>query len=392
MLEAKQAALKEQLCSLKQDPAKTFPPNVNKSDSSPNFTAPSSQDSVASSVASRKIATRSVASLTNTIQKSSQATCYNNDKAPNPSVKENASEVTSKNPVSGTDLYRANNKDEDLFSSAADNNCVPVTETKTKDDVQSNIKSTSNPTSSRETKKLVLICTGLSTSESLLVHRLVKSLQGNTHHSAQLLPSWTPMVTHVIVKCDEDGTTDRTLKYLYGVASGCWVVNVEWVKQCLERGKILPETEYESLDSTGYRGPQRARLKCRQLLKDCTICYQPPFRDVSLPQLQELVKLCGGELATLDQLSSLSVPDATKHQLQLIVIQADEDDADVRPLAQDLCDKYGRVVVACDWFIECVGMYSLVALAPYLLSQPTEQQLRNSGVSLELLQDTQDFV
>ena len=52
---------------------------------------------------------------------------------------------------------------------------------------------------------------------------------------------WSNAVTHVIVRCGADGCTERTLKYLYGVVAGVWVLRVEWVQRCVEQGHMVPE-------------------------------------------------------------------------------------------------------------------------------------------------------
>ena len=48
-------------------------------------------------------------------------------------------------------------------------------------------------------------------------------------------------ISHVVVKTDEEGMTERTLKYLYGVASGVWVLSITWIIDSLNSNTILPE-------------------------------------------------------------------------------------------------------------------------------------------------------
>ena len=95
-----------------------------------------------------------------------------------------------------------------------------------------------------------IICTGLSSVESREV-----AMFANTY-KATMESSWSPRVTHVVVRTDEDGGTDRTLKYLQGVAGGCWVVSCDWIKESRRMGKIMPEVRFDALSrrTVGSRG------------------------------------------------------------------------------------------------------------------------------------------
>lgn len=50
-----------------------------------------------------------------------------------------------------------------------------------------------------------------------------------------------PTASHLIAKTNEQNCTDKTLKYLQAVASGKWIVNIEWIKTCVRMNKIVPE-------------------------------------------------------------------------------------------------------------------------------------------------------
>ena len=84
----------------------------------------------------------------------------------------------------------------------------------------------------------VIVCSGLNQTEMSQIGELL-----NAHGSKDFIfqSSWSPEVTHVIVKTKVDRLTDRTLKYLNGVASGCWVLIHTWVTDSLTAGRILSE-------------------------------------------------------------------------------------------------------------------------------------------------------
>ena len=58
---------------------------------------------------------------------------------------------------------------------------------------------------------------------------------------AEVSLTYTCAVTHIIVQLDEENCAQRTLKFLYGVASGKWIVGVDWVHQCIREKRLIDE-------------------------------------------------------------------------------------------------------------------------------------------------------
>lgn len=55
-----------------------------------------------------------------------------------------------------------------------------------------------------------------------------------------------PDVTHVVVAVNEKNCVkDHTIKYVFAVAAGIWVVSLEWVQACLAQNRIVPEVRLE---------------------------------------------------------------------------------------------------------------------------------------------------
>lgn len=82
---------------------------------------------------------------------------------------------------------------------------------------------------------------------------------------AEVLPAYTPNVTHVIVRVDEENCAERTLKFLYGVACKRWIVSIEWIRECVKEGRFVEESRFEVLDMDGQSGPSRARISQSKL-------------------------------------------------------------------------------------------------------------------------------
>ena len=61
------------------------------------------------------------------------------------------------------------------------------------------------------------------------------------------MPATYSTTTHVVVETDDRlVATGRSMKYMRGVLSGCWVVSYSWIDACLAAGAWLPEKNFEA--------------------------------------------------------------------------------------------------------------------------------------------------
>jgi hypothetical protein len=64
--------------------------------------------------------------------------------------------------------------------------------------------------------------------------------------SIQLEHQFNKDVTHILVSMDENGVvSQRTLKYMQGIAYGCWILSTNWIQGCLDAKELLLEEKYE---------------------------------------------------------------------------------------------------------------------------------------------------
>lgn len=49
----------------------------------------------------------------------------------------------------------------------------------------------------------------------------------------------------ILIIRHQDGWCKRTVKYLYALACGAWIVGVEWIEDCLAAGRVLDPIDYE---------------------------------------------------------------------------------------------------------------------------------------------------
>ncbi|XWS40447.1 hypothetical protein CRYUN_Cryun18bG0141000 [Craigia yunnanensis] len=104
--------------------------------------------------------------------------------------------------------------------------------------------------------KLILCCSALTVGDRKITSEFEK-LSGVT-----VLKRWDSSVTHIIASTDENGACKRTLKILMGILVGKWILNINWVKACIETMKPVDELQYEiTIDVHGIRdGPRVGRL------------------------------------------------------------------------------------------------------------------------------------
>ncbi|XP_066980620.1 uncharacterized protein [Macrobrachium rosenbergii] len=273
---------------------------------------------------------------------------------------------------------KGHESEDELFSSLPDFN--PSTEP--------SLPLTNKPSSSiRSTGKAVcppvqeachLVCTGLNSNEMLKVDEFIKRV---AIAGSSLKKSWASNITHVIVKTDKDMLAQRTLKYLYGVAAGCWVISLQWVFDSLSLNKVLPEIDYEVLDCTGAPGPRRSRTYFKPIFENYEFFLKPPFLEVSVDQLKDLLELCGARI-----IKSPGEFSQNKNVMKLIIVQTD-----TKHDVQSYLTKYQKVTLGHDWIIECVGMHSHVCITPFVVGNPRKHHFTSSGIPAALLEESQEL-
>ena len=113
----------------------------------------------------------------------------------------------------------------------------------------------------------------------------------------------TGRVTHVVCGTDENCHARRTIKYLMGLVHGCQVVDVRWVRDCLEQGGAMCETPYQVAgDQAGGRGGaaaavDRAAADAAPLLRGWRVALAGPF--ASQDELTELIKAAGANVVSV---------------------------------------------------------------------------------------------
>uniref|UniRef100_A0A8C4QBZ7 BRCA1 associated RING domain 1 n=1 Tax=Eptatretus burgeri TaxID=7764 RepID=A0A8C4QBZ7_EPTBU len=147
---------------------------------------------------------------------------------------------------------------------------------------------------SQDSGPVVFVASGLSLTQRASLYSLAQLLD------AQVFRQFTLSVTHVVVISRLHPPC--TLKCLRGILAGSWIVNYNWVLDCLANKKRLPEDEYEvrGVGMLLSGGPERGRLnKLHQLpglFDGCFFFFTGVFNTHNKHELAALVKAGSGKV------------------------------------------------------------------------------------------------
>ncbi|XP_062080026.1 BRCA1-associated RING domain protein 1 [Humulus lupulus] len=219
---------------------------------------------------------------------------------------------------------------------------------------------------------LVLCGSALSSEEKILLVTFGK-MKG-----AAVSKFWSPNVSHVIAATDEKGACTRTLKVLMAISNGRWIVNVDWVKACMESKYHVDEEPYEViLDNYGcYDGPKNGRLRASsnapKLFSGLNFYFLGDFLPSYKDDLQDLVIAAGGTvLESREELATQRTDQqAVRTPKAFVVYNIDPPEGcklgdEVSILwqrlseAEDIASRTGAQVIGHTWLLESIAGYKL---------------------------------
>ncbi|KAK4009213.1 hypothetical protein OUZ56_018322 [Daphnia magna] len=224
-------------------------------------------------------------------------------------------------------------------------------------------------------KRMVFTCSGIPRPQVKLIEHWAQRI------GAEVSQTYNSSVTHVIVYLDDENCAQRTLKFLYGVASGIWIVGVDWVHKCIRENRVLDEEPFEALDMDGEDGPRRARQTSQKekLFEAFEFCCQGPFTDVTVDQLNQLLHLCGA--ATAPSPSQLT----KRRRYTMIVIQTEDDvNLEIERTAVDWFNRHKVVSVSREWVLDCLAAYQLLPVLNQFIGKYSVSVLKLMGFDARL--------
>ncbi|CAH8620776.1 unnamed protein product [Dicrocoelium dendriticum] len=211
---------------------------------------------------------------------------------------------------------------------------------------------------------------------------------GVSEHS-RFVPQQT---THVVMKAEPDRprVVKRTLKYFMGILGRAWIVNTDWIRDCLAADRVLNEAPYEIEGDTVcgdcHEGPRRGRLNVpaqpqsshRNTTSDTTNCgpfsglWFCAFGSLGLLSLSEFMNLAadGGAARVFEDPAELSasVDNYLKHEAvggqrprAVLLTNHSPPDFDLRK-CQEVYRKYGFPIISVDWMLNCISLYRRIPI------------------------------
>ncbi|KAF3320625.1 protein BREAST CANCER SUSCEPTIBILITY 1 [Carex littledalei] len=175
----------------------------------------------------------------------------------------------------------------------------------TRELVSGNVSSaTENSSTSKpdERKNLVLLGCALNPNETDMLMKFA------TQNSAITNQFWRENVTHVVISTDNSSTFRREFKFLMAILFGKWVVSIEWINACLQKGRLMPEEPYEvNHDLHGsFDGPKKGRIrvnnKAPKLFAGLGFFLSSYLEPLIRARLEEVLVAAGGTIIKKEDL------------------------------------------------------------------------------------------
>ncbi|CAH8552457.1 unnamed protein product [Schistosoma rodhaini] len=265
-------------------------------------------------------------------------------------------------------------------------------------------------TSDKCQRNIAVTGSNLSPSDAALLRKFC--LQFSVSEHSRFIPQKT---THVVIK-EEAGrprVVKRTLKYFMGILNRAWIVNTDWVRECVTSKRLLDESPYEIEGDTVcgdcHEGPRRGRLGVPAIpqsldrlpfrnssnrLTESESSDRRPFSELWLCAYRNLgalqvadfcqLALDGGATRVFEKPSELM--DATNKLAESMgskgtdvrkpraVILTDKDSSEFNlQECQELYRIYGVPVISIEWMLNCISLYRRLPINQAYRICPTPQ-------------------
>ncbi|OON18147.1 zinc finger, C3HC4 type, partial [Opisthorchis viverrini] len=231
---------------------------------------------------------------------------------------------------------------------------------------------------------LVITGSSLSGPDMALLHLFCRRFE--VSEGAQFVPGKT---THVVMRSEADRprVVKRTLKYFMAILNRAWIVNTDWIRQCLAANRILDETPFEIEGDTVcgdcHEGPRRGRLNvpAQPQPLDLDGSNNGPFaglwlcayESLGLLSLADFKRLAtdGGATRVFDKPIDLAAAVSQYVNAQLarpsrpraIILTSHDAQGFTLSKCQEVYRIHGFPIISVDWMLNCISLFRRIPIS-----------------------------
>ncbi|XP_014207061.1 breast cancer type 1 susceptibility protein homolog [Copidosoma floridanum] len=223
-------------------------------------------------------------------------------------------------------------------------------------------------------KNVVIACSGLSVDHNKYVSEFLKRFKVKFKSNFSIDVTHVVVNTNPVTKCGQ-----KTSKYVQGIAFKKYVINIQWIIDCLSRNTLLDENDemYEVLDpDTLENGSKRSRDQPANLFKGFAFYCLEPFTSLPVDDFKKILQFNGAVVT--DSPNELSLQ---KDKNRVVLLESE----DLKKSQIALLKKNtAAILLSFEWVIDSISQYFLLSIVPYLYETSVDEALE-SGISKDLL-------
>ena len=249
----------------------------------------------------------------------------------------------------------------------------------------------------RKASRCVLLTSALQPDQLALVKEMVQTVNASTASSSfapprvVLVSAFDSSVSHLVTSASlairSGRLLHRTNKYFLCLLSGCFVLCVDWVTDCLQQRRLVDEQPFvitgdEKAEDTARRARERRERGEQPLLSGVTVWEAGRWaKEETQREVKKVVEVGGGRWA--GRMQDIQPSTATvEHEAErrfLILDDSKKVDAENQRLLTPTfladCRRLQLRVISTSWLMDCVSRLSLPVYDPSG-QQPQPQQLQ----------------
>jgi BRCA1-associated RING domain protein 1 len=184
----------------------------------------------------------------------------------------------------------------------------------------------------------------------------------------ELVNTFSSNVTHIVAIPNENNCVKRTVKYIYGVLSGIWIVSYDWILESSSKGYWVDEISFEiSGDTIALGSPKKGRLISRnqldKLFKGYSFYFYGEFSTLKKEEFFHIIKIGGGivlsELPKLPQKTNEIFNDKNFIICDISLLP------NIENFSKEIYFFSGRYLIDFNWILDSISYYKILDIENY---------------------------